>query len=222
MIKELSIVDYAILIGVIVLVIISIRMVKVLVVQDFYRSWEHLIRPALMVLLIVSIFYGYNKTKRVWDNLAYINNYQPGSTKKAWALSDKFSTKSDQSKLYFQQLMAHRKAWPVALIEPYQDTTTVTIHLNDNDDPLILKSITNTYWKEGNWSDTTQFVASLEAFEIIDSLYDEIGKLNRNVLLLDSVYSMKIKTWLVTDSLRVQFIEGNEVMDSPESPMLTP
>lgn len=209
----LSALDY-LYIGLIVIgALVMTRLVKVLVVQDFYRSWVHLIKPSLAVVLLVlvyvSVTYGYSKTKRVWDNLAYINSYHPGDSLMAWALSDKVSTTADQSDQNFQKLMELRKAWPVALIGTFEDTTTVSVRLKDvNANPMVLQRIVDTYWdkQDSVWQDSVRYIADLQAFHIIDSAKDEIARLNQSVLMLDSVYSMKIKTWLVTDSLRVQFV----------------
>lgn len=210
--------DYLYMAMIVVIVLIVSRVVKVLVVQDFYRSWGHLIRPFMIVVALVGIYVVYGKTRRVWDNLAYINNYEPGDEMDSWGLADKFSNKAEESEQKYAELMAYRAAWPVALIQPFVDTTSFEVKIKgDSVKFLVERIVKTTYNDTAGWQEQVDYTSELDALLNIDSLYLEVSKLNRNVLLLDSVYSMKIQTWLVTDSLRVRFIQDNKVGAKPES-----
>ncbi len=183
----------------------------------WYLSKSSWINPLAIIVLIVgipvSILYGYDRTQRVWDNLAYINGDQFEHRFDSLLDSDPqiqaIATKKERDSLK-QILIKNSRSWPISLLtNNIFDTleTTGSLTINQTTYPYV-------------YSDSLTYDSRVKRFNLAPSIFikqDSFPQLGQNInqslrifstgiLSLDSIYTMSIENWKDTDTLLVKFI----------------
>lgn len=179
--------------------------------QDKYLSWAHIINPGLVVISLIVVMVFISRTERMWYNLVAINEFKVDNPTISWGKS----LRNDSIETSFiEKYQDDRADWPIGMLTDPKDTSQRFMLLAPNvkDSFASFKHYENIYWSQADSSIVQEDVrvVNLSALKLIDSLQLKIQELNQNVLLMDSLYSMKIDTWLVSDSLRVKFMSEKE------------
>ncbi|MEO9964782.1 MAG: hypothetical protein ABJF11_03270 [Reichenbachiella sp.] len=202
--------DVIISIVVVLIIFALFRGIQILKTKDVYLEWEHLIKPGLVVTLVLLLIIGVRYTERIWYNLAYINDYEVRTLMLDWPEVNTPDTSQARAlSLYLEQ----RKTWPVSLIGNPRNTDSIPIIINGIKGDTIASFIRKdtVYWdaKDDTLIRTTKHTLNFDTLNFLLASVNEQNQLLSDSLLLykDSLYTMKIDTWVVSDTLRVQLLE---------------
>lgn len=191
----------------VLVIFILYRVVQRVIQTDMYLNWVHLIKPALVIISVLVLVVSVRKTERIWNNLAYINNYPVRTLMLDWPTVNTPDTSQTRAMdIYLEQ----RKAWPVALVGQPRVADSIPINisgLSPNDFQATLIQKDTVYWDAVD--DTLYRKPSRKmSFDSLANftyaLDTQLLQLQDSVLFKNSPYMLKIDTWIVSDSISVR------------------